>query len=53
MESMTTLEKESSNARGSHTENNLALGVQMIAKGIVEIGLASASRTMKKKDLSC
>jgi hypothetical protein len=51
--STTTLEKESSNARGCHTENNLALGAQMIAKGVVEIGLACTSRTMKEKDLSC
>ena len=51
--STTTLEKKSSNARGCHTENNLALGVQMIVKSVVEIGLACTSRAMKEKDLSC
>jgi hypothetical protein len=51
MSSATSLEKQSSNARRCHTENNLALGVQVIAEGVVEEGLASAPRSMKEEDL--
>ena len=46
-----TLEKKGSNARGCNTEDNLVLGEKMIAKGIIEVCFASASRPMKKKDL--
>jgi hypothetical protein len=53
MGSATTFEEKGSNARGGHTENNLAFRAQLIAEGIVEIGLASAPRPMKEEDLPC
>jgi hypothetical protein len=53
MDSVTTFEEKGSNARGGHTEDNLAFRVQLIAEGIVEIGLASAPRPIKKEDLPC
>ena len=50
--SMSTLEKECSDARGCNTENNLVLRAKVMAKGIVEVCLASASRPMKEKGLA-
>ena len=50
--SMSTLEKECSNARGCNTENNLVLRAKVMAKGVVEVCLASASRPMKEKGLA-
>ena len=53
MSSATTFKKKCCNARGSHTKNNFALGAQVVAKGIVKIGLACATSTLNKKDLPC
>ena len=53
MGSATTFEEKGSNARGCNTEDNLLMGAQFIAKGIIEVGLASAPRPMKKEDLPC
>ena len=49
MDSATTFEKKCSNSRGCHTKDNLALGAQVIAKGVVDIGLASTSSAMQEK----
>jgi hypothetical protein len=46
---MTTYENQGSNSRGCHTEYNGSLGLKSIAKCIVDIGLASSTRAMKKK----
>jgi hypothetical protein len=48
-----TLKKKGSNPRGCNTEHNLPLGAQVVAEGVVMVGLASASRPMKEKDLPC
>jgi hypothetical protein len=53
MGSVATFEKKGSNARGGDTEDNLMLRAQLIAQGVVEIGLASASRPMKEEYLFC
>jgi len=50
--STSTLEKEGSNARGCNTENNLLLGAKVMAKSVIEVCLASASRPMKEKGLA-
>jgi len=52
MGSAPTFEEKGSNARGGHTENDLVLGSQVIAEGVVEVGLASAPRPMKEEDVS-
>ena len=39
--------------REGHIEDNLALRAQLIAEGVEEIGLASASRPMKEENLPC
>ena len=48
----TTIEKESSNARGCNTEDNLALTTKVIAESVVDVCLACASWTMEKEDLA-
>jgi hypothetical protein len=53
MGSATTFKEKGSNARGGHIEDNLAFRAQLIAEGVVEIGLASAPRPMKKDNLPC
>ena len=53
MSCMTTLKKKSNNARGCNTEHYFPLSTKMIAEGIIEIGLASIPRPMKKKNLPC
>ena len=53
MGSATTFEEKGSNPRGGHTEDNLAFRAQLIAEGVVEIGLASPLRPMKEEDLPC
>ena len=40
MEGATTFEKEGCNARGSNTKDDLCLRAQMVAKGVVKVGLA-------------
>jgi len=52
MGSAPTFEEKGSNARGGHTEDDLVLGSQVIAEGVVEVGLASAPRPMKEEDVS-
>jgi hypothetical protein len=52
MGSATPFEKKGSNPRGGNTEDNLAMGAQFVAEGVIEVGLASAPRPMKKEDLS-
>jgi hypothetical protein len=49
MRSATTHENQGSNSRGCHTEYNGSLGPKSIAKCIVDIGLASSTRAMKKE----
>jgi len=48
---VTTIEEKSSNTRRCNTKDNLALTMEMIAEGVVEVCLACASRTMKKECL--
>src|SRR6202789_2149404 len=53
MDSVTTLKKNCSNPRGCHTKDNPYISAHVIAEGVVHIGFACASRTMKEKDVSC
>jgi hypothetical protein len=51
MSCATTLKKKSSNARGCNTEHYFPLSTKVIAESVIEIGLASTPRPMKKKYL--
>ena len=46
------LQKNVSNPRGCNTEHNFVLGEQVVAKGVVNIGLPSASWSMQEEDLA-
>ena len=48
----TTIEEKSRNARGCNTENNLALTMEIMAEGVVEVCLACAFWTMEKEHLA-
>jgi hypothetical protein len=50
--SMTTHQNKSSYSRGCNIEDNGTLGTKCIAESVVDIGLASFSRTMKEKALA-
>src|ERR1700724_206137 len=52
MRGATTIEKESSDARGCDTEDDFALTTEIVAEGVVEVCLSCASRTMKEEDLA-
>jgi hypothetical protein len=52
VKSVTTHQNQSSYSRGCNTEDNGTLGTKCIAESVVDIGLASFSRTMKKKALA-
>ena len=45
-------EKKGSNARGSDTEDNLAFRAELVAEGLVDECLASASRSMEEEALA-
>jgi hypothetical protein len=47
--SATTHQNKSSYSRGCNTEDNGTLGTKCIAESVVDIDLASFSRTMKEK----
>jgi hypothetical protein len=47
--SATTHQNQSSYSRECNTEDNGTLGMKCISEGVVDIGLTSSSRTMKKK----
>jgi hypothetical protein len=49
---VTTYQNQSSYSRRCNTEDNGTLGTKSIAESVVDIGLASFSRTMKEKALA-
>lgn len=51
--SAATFQEKCSNPRGCNAEHNLPLRAKMVAKGVVDVCLACAARTMKEKGLSC
>jgi hypothetical protein len=50
--SVATHQNQSSYFRGCNTEDNGTLGTKCIAESVVDMGLASSSRTMKEKALA-
>jgi hypothetical protein len=50
--SVTTHQNQSSYSRGCNTGDNGTLGTKCIAESVVDIGLASSSRTIKEKALA-